>query len=215
MNRHLGALALACALLTTLPVRAETLSELLNATLASGDMTKLIAALRAHKDTADRAELTGWIRQKVDAGLVPDRFAMILVATSVHDRNMDDALMYLSYYRAVVMIDSGVCQDRTSGRTLAQASVVTFSRLTSDPGVTAEQKRQAVERALRLEAATAPARRRDASLCSAGLDPSADGAAAAAPALYADDPAWRTQREAQLPQLAEALAVMNEAHAPD
>lgn len=212
MNRHFGALALT-TLLFALPARAETVSEQLDAALASGDSARLVAAIRAHKDT-DRAETTGWIKRKVDAGETPDRFAMIMVATSVHDHNMDDALMYLSYYRAVLLIDAAVCADRTSGRTLAQSSVVTFSRLTSDPSVTPEQKRQAVERALRLEADNAGKRRRDPSLCSGGLEPNAAAAGASASALYADDPAWRAQREALLPNLPEELATMNDARAP-
>jgi hypothetical protein len=109
-------------------VLADTLRSSLDFSLVAGDMQGVIAIIRDHKDPADQAQIADWLKEKVDTGQAPDRLAMSMVLLSL----TDDAPMHLSYYRALIFIDSAICTDALSGGSLLEATIFLFGRLTTD-----------------------------------------------------------------------------------
>jgi hypothetical protein len=204
------------------PAAADELRDALEAALASGDSQALAALMRDHTDPADQAEMARWFKDKVDTGQAPDRYAQAVVSGYVRAKNLSDALIYLNYYRALLAVDSATCPDPSSGGSLLEATIFLYGRLNDVPGLTADQKRSAVDRALKLEETTASVRKFDPSLCGAGLsryaralnvtlpNPLGRDAQTAAPSsgLYKDDPAWSKKRSEMLPQLRPMLLML-------
>ena len=132
---------------------------------------------------------------------------MILVAMA--QGNKVDALMYLDYFRALVIVDSAACADGTAGPTLLQGSIFLYGQMVNDKTLTQEQRQAAVDRAIALEAATANARKPDPAICAAGGRPPE---AAKPGARYADDAIWRQKRDEALPKLRETLLKLSGTH---
>ncbi len=223
-------LAVAGMIVTCMPPSAAVADELrsaLDASLAAEDLPQLVSIIRNHKDPGDQAEITDWLKEKVDTGQTPDSFVTVMTQLSLARKNVDDALLYFSYYNALISIDSGECSDPTSGGSLLEASMF-LGAWTQSPNITLEQKQAAVDHAIKLEAATSSARKRDQSLCTAGLTayakalhiPTSNSAQAEhhgaqeaqqellKSSLYADDPLWRKRRAETLPQIPTLLLIM-------
>jgi hypothetical protein len=205
---RLGAVAVTCGLAVALPAAAGPLRDQLDASLATLDTEQVLAVLTAHPDPVDGAEISGWVKEKVDTGAAPDRLAETMIMLSLKAKALDDALTYMSYYRALILIDSMACQDGASGAALLQGTSLVFGIIERDKAVTREQRIAAVDRAMTLEAATADVRRQDPSLCAAGSK--APGSPGTTPQpRYASDPTWRQHRADGLPKLRELLLSMN------
>lgn len=202
---------------------ANELRDSLDSSLMSGDMQQVVSVMRGHKDPADQAEIADWLKEKVDTGQAPDQFAMSMIVISLKNGKIDDALMYLSYYRSLIIIDSSICGNSSSGGSLLEATIFLFSKIGSDKSITLEQRRNAVGRAIAMEAATSSVRKKDPSLCGAGLsayakdlhvtspqstDRNTQESLAAAPSLYNDNPQWRKNREGGLPKLKSILLAL-------
>jgi hypothetical protein len=149
-----------------------------------------------------------------------------MVFQSFRERNLDDALMYLSYERAILLVDGSACSDATSAGHIVEGTIFLFAKLVASSGATEEQKRSAIDRALAMEDATSSVRVEDVSICGMGLAamgkalnvPDAlakpDGflgssqAASGRPSLYADNAIWRQKRSEWLPKLKSFLPLM-------
>jgi hypothetical protein len=211
--RGLGvALGVAVGLAAALPAAAASLRDQLDANLATLDTEQVLAMLTAHPDPGDSAEISGWVKEKVDTGAAPDRLAETMIMLSLKAKALDETLTYMSYYRALILIDSMACRDGASGFSLLQGTSLVFGIIERDKSITREQRIAAVDRAMTLEAATAEVRRQDPSLCAAGAKGS--GSTGAAPPTaplprYASDPAWHQRRADGLPDLRALLLAMN------
>jgi len=220
MTRWIGGAGILFALWVSPSAAANELRNALDASLASGDPQQLVAIMRDHQNPADQVQIVRWLKDKVDTGQAPDKFAQVMVLQSLSEKNIPDAAMYLSYYRALVWIDSSICPDPSSGASLLEGTIFLFGRLSHAPSLTEDQKRSAVDRALKLEETTSAVRKIDSSLCGAGLTgyakdlnltlsaPKGYDAITAAPStgLYKDDPVWiKKRREIILPQLQATL----------
>lgn len=207
------------------PAAADPLLDLLEASLNAGKIPELAAIVRDHAKVTDLPEIIDWLRRKVDSGQAPDNFARLMVAFALRNGDKDQALMYLSYYRALIIVDGSSCPDPSSPGSLLEQTIFLPGKLDSDKSISVERKRDAIDRALVLEQATSSTRKRDPSLCEAGLTAYAkaldvpltngsDGKAkeAATPlgrTPYAGDPTWVQKRDQTLKQLRRTLLFMN------
>ncbi len=168
-----------------------------------------------HKDPADRAEIVQWLQEKVDTGKAPDSYAMEMAVASLRNDDRIKALTYLNYYRAIILVDGATCSDPTSVGSLLEGSIFLFGKLTADERITVDERRNSVDHALRLGGETSLLRKRDPSLCRAGLTayakqlnvPMSPDPAASLAGLYADDPVWREKRVQILPNLKKMLLI--------
>jgi hypothetical protein len=208
---HAMVVAAVCA--TTLfstPAPADDLRGALDLALSSRDTAKILSIMKDHKEPSDQPEIIRWLKDKVDTGQAPDQFASFLIVTSLREKNFDNALFYLSYYRTLIVVDGATCSDPSSPGSLLEGTIFLFGRLMKDQTFTVDQKNKAVDRAMKLEEATSAVRRRDPSLCGAGLTRYAKDLHLQSPTppkseestgLYNDDPDWRQKRSATLPNL--------------
>jgi hypothetical protein len=189
---------------------ADDLRDALDLALSSRDTPKILSIMKDHKAPSDQAELVRWLKDKVDSGQAPDQFASFLILTSFSEKNFDDVLFYLGYYRTLIVVDGATCADPSSPGSLLESTIFIFGRLLKDQKFTLDQKQGAVDRAIKLEQATSPTRRRDPSLCGAGLTRYAKDLHLQLPTpakpqestgLYNDDADWRQKRSAALPNL--------------
>jgi hypothetical protein len=153
---HIAAAAAVVCSMLMFPARApaDELQDALESALSSGDTAKVLSIMKDHKEPAEQAEFSQWLKQKVDSGQAPDQFASLMILTSLRERNFDDALMYLSYYRALLLIDGLACSDSSSPGSIFEGTIFLFGRLVNDPRFTMDQKRDSVDRAMKLEEAT-------------------------------------------------------------
>ena len=207
LQRIAASLLLATALAAS-PAHADSLRDQLDAGLAGGT-DKLLAVLAQHAKPAEQAELSAWIKDKVEAGQTPDSFASSMILVAMAQGNKEDALMYLDYFRALVVIDSAVCADATAGATLLQGSIFLYGQMVNDKTLTQEQRQAAADRAIALEAATANVRKPDPAICAAGGRPPQPADPAA---RYTDDATWRQKRDEALPKLRETLLKYSGVH---
>jgi hypothetical protein len=206
--------ALSAALLCA-PARADALHDALAVSMASGDTQTFVAVVKAHDDPESLAAIFAWLKSAADSGQAPDSFVNFLVPFALRANDIPDALLYLSYYRALISLDSAICPDKSSGGSLLEGSIFLNARLLRDPAISAEQKTASVDRALALEAGTSRARTIDPALCGAGLGQYAKDLNVPQPpqpalptGRYADDAGWRQARTEALPNLRKALLAM-------
>lgn len=209
------------------PSSADELRDALDSALSSGDTNKIILLSRDHKGPAEQAEIGQWLKEKVDTGQAPDTFAQAMVFQALHNKDLPAALTYLTYYRALLLFDGAICTDPSSAGSLLEATIFLFGRLVNNPSLTVDQKRNAVDRALKMEQATASVRKKDPSLCEAGLTAyskalhvplapnsetpggGAQNAAPSATGRYIDDPVWRQKRTELLQNVKPFLLKLN------
>jgi len=211
LQRIAASLLLAIIITTGLaasPAHADNVRTQLDAGLAGGT-DKLLGVLAQHAKPAEQAEVSAWIKEKVETGQAPDSFASAMILVAAESGNKADALMYLDYFRALVIIDSAACADATAGPTLLQGSIFLYGQMVNDKTLTQDQRQAAVDRAIALEAATAAARKPDPAICAAGGRPPE---AAKPAARYADDAIWRQKRDEALPKLQETLLKLSGTH---
>jgi len=139
-----------------------------------------------------------------------------------HDTALSSALMYLNYYQALIFLDSMICSDQSSGEAFLLRTMVLFRKLVNDKDLTIDQKRQAVDTAMELEEETFPFRKKNPSLCIAGmteyakelhidLDPKPQSSTtpSSTTGLYVDDQIWRQKRIEALSTMKDLLLTLN------
>lgn len=201
---------------------ADQFENSLETTLLSGDSTSLTKSIMSEKDPATQQRMIEWLAGKIANGEAADRFAPAMIVLSLRNQNDEDAWMYLSYYRVLLLIDTATCSDETAGWHQLEVSMVLFGSLQDSirKNLTDEERGKALERALKLEVSTSSLRKPDASLCTGGLDtylpdrakPSVPGQEKTPQApqdFYAQNPRWQKHRAEALPKLKESLAAMN------
>jgi len=186
------------------PASADPLHDLLAANLVPGKAEQFISIMRDHPE--DQEEITRWLKQRVDSGQAPDEFVQLLVPILARNKKINDALIYLNYFRSLIIIDGVICKDDEHQGTVLKATIFVYGRLIDDKIVTVEQKRDAAERAIKLENATSAIRKRDLSLCGPGHNANATTPEGN---RYADDPLWRVSRGERLKELRRLLFAMS------
>jgi len=187
----------------------------LETTLLFGDPIGLTKSIMSEKDPATQQSMIKWLADKIANGKALDRFAPAMIALSLQNHNFEDAWMYLSYYRALIIIDTATCSDPSAGGSQMEGTIFVFGRLqnTIRKNLTDEQRGKALDRALKLEVSTSSLRRPDAVLCGGALDThSPDRAKPSLPGqektpqaeqdFYAQNPIWQKHRTESLPTLA-------------
>lgn len=132
------------------------------------------AFLSGPGDSAQKLEtVRRWLSAKVDAGEGTAGLAAVLAKLHRDASRPPEAVFYLTYARALVLVDGRSCADRTAPSDKLRDLVTYYSDLDGAfralPGA---ERSAVVNRALASEAATWPARRRSPNrwLCSGGTD---------------------------------------------
>ena len=213
LKTFIGAILLVLTLASV--VMADELRNSLDASLSEGDNAKLMGIMNAQTDPASQLEIRDWIKEKVDSGEGPASFALTTAVADAKAKKIDDALEYLNYYRAILLVDSSICPDPSSGGAQIEATLFVFARFFNELGGTDDQKRAAISRAMKLESEIAPKRLVDPSLCNYRTDKSARDLSGNNPApqplglprgRYAANANWKDKRAAVLPNLEKFLA---------
>jgi hypothetical protein len=149
-----------------------------DAVVASGRWEHLPDALGAFLsgsgNTAHNQEqVLRWLTAKVEAGEGTAGLAALLSKLHRDTGRQADAVFYLTYARALVLIDGRSCADRTAPSDKLRNLVTFYGDLDSVfRSLPSSSQTAIINRAARLEAATWPMRRRSPSrwLCSGGAD---------------------------------------------
>ena len=206
--------------LHAVPARAEDSRKSLDTAISAGNVPQFLSMSAKDQNPGSQADILRDLKAKFDSGEAPNQFGIMMISSSLAGRNIDDALMYLAYTAAISSIDSAACPDRSASTAALQSLRFFTSALSASEPITAEQKHRAVERALVLEAATAPSRRKNALFCTVGSGlaqlppntPQAGDGAVGGPesqsnALHADEPGWASSRLRLLPDLTKYISV--------
>lgn len=132
------------------------------------------AYLNGPGDSAQKLErVRRWLTAKVEAGEGTAGLASVLAKLHRDAGRPREAVFYLTYARALVLIDGRSCTDRTAPSDKLRNLVTYYNDLDGTfralPGA---ERTATVDRAVALEAATWPMRRRSPNrwLCSGGMD---------------------------------------------
>jgi len=215
--------AFAAILMLASSARAD-LRNALEAAFAAGNIKQLMSIIASQKDVAGEQQVAAWTKEKIATGEAPAQTALLAASAAMRVGKPNDALMYVAYYGAQALIDGSTCADKTAGGNKIMVAMLLFHKVVEARHVSPDRQRDAVERALNLENATAGKRMVDRSLCEGGLGSYARDLHLKLPApanpaglqqqdkvpplRYVDSKDWRENRAKVLPRVKEILLFM-------